>query len=208
MVFGLTRILRFYCTHYPDSVLEKKGFWSLLTILPKVMRPTRAVGGSRLRESWRDSCAREKWAPDYSQPHSPSGSAVCVLHLYKYTQFIQVFKFIVNNSQKDAQTYNTLSVVKPSGVPWELGGFLHPDRYPQQRGRWWGQHLNAERKRVWRRQGEGNEGKMEMNDKEEQGKRVRRTVILTMVAVHALPVVDILWWRTVGWAQLVGWSRR
>ena len=39
---------------------------------------------------------------------------------------------------------------------------------------------------------------MEMNDKEEQGKRVRRTVILTMVAVHALPVVDILWWRTVG----------
>lgn len=115
MVFGLTRILRFYCTHYPDSVLEKKGFWSLLTILPKVMRPTRAVGGSRLRESWRDSCAREKWAPDYSQPHSPSGSAVCVLHLYKYTQFIQVFKFIVNNSQKDAQTYNTLSVVKPSG---------------------------------------------------------------------------------------------
>ena len=49
------------------------------------------------------------------QPHSPSGGAVCVLHLYKYTQFIQVFKFIVNNSQKDAQTYNTLSVVKPSG---------------------------------------------------------------------------------------------
>ena len=28
--------------------------------------------------------------------------------------------------------------------------------------------------------------------------RVRRTVILTMVAVHALPVADILWWRTVG----------
>ena len=77
---------------------RKERIWSLLTILPKVMRPTRAVGGSRLRESWRDSCAREKWAPDYSQPHSPSGSAVCVLHLYKYTQFIQVFKFIVNNS--------------------------------------------------------------------------------------------------------------
>ena len=35
----------------------------------------------------------------------------CVLHLYKYTLFIQVFKFTVNNSQKDAQTYNTLSVV-------------------------------------------------------------------------------------------------
>jgi len=76
----------------------------------------------------------------------------CVLHLYKYTLFIQVFKFTVNNSQKDAQTYNTLSVVTIIRmIPWELEGFLHPGRYPQQRGRWWGQHLNAERKSVWRR---------------------------------------------------------